>query len=142
MAEKLLKLDEIGYWSEVKLEIVRKYAAAYSRILSAKPSIKAHIYIDAFAGAGTHISKATGDIVSGSPVNAMSIDPPFSELHFIDLDGSRTTELQRLAANNDRVTVHKGDCNKVLLQEVFPRCRWSEYRRGLCLLDPYKLNVD
>jgi three-Cys-motif partner protein len=76
MAEKPLKLDEIGYWSEVKLEIVRKYAAAYSRILSAQPSIKAHIYIDAFAGAGTHISKATGAVVSGSPVNAMNINPP------------------------------------------------------------------
>jgi three-Cys-motif partner protein len=142
MAEKPLKLDEIGYWSEVKLEIVRKYAAAYSRILSAQPSIKAHIYIDAFAGAGTHISKATGAVVSGSPVNAMNIKPAFSELHFIDLQGSRTAELRRLAANDDRVTVHKGDCNKVLLQEVFPRCRWNEYCRGLCLLDPYQLNVN
>lgn len=142
MADKPLRLDEIGYWSEVKLEIVREYASAYSRILSKQPSIKAHIYIDAFAGAGTHISKATGQMVAGSPMNAMHIDPPFSELHFIDLEGSRTTELRRLAANNSRVTVHKGDCNKVLLEDVFPRCRYDKYRRALCLLDPYGLNVN
>ncbi len=27
-----MKYDEIGYWSEVKLDIVREYAAAYSKI--------------------------------------------------------------------------------------------------------------
>lgn len=142
MADKPLTLDEIGYWSEVKLEIIRKYASAYSRILSNQSSIKAHVYIDAFAGAGTHISKATGEPVPGSPLNAMKIEPPFSELHLIDLDGSRTTELRRLAAGDARVTVHTGDCNRVLLDRVFPRCRWSDRRRALCLLDPYKLNVN
>lgn len=58
-----LKYDEIGYWSEVKLEIVRKYASAYSTILSKQQYIKRHLYIDAFAGAGVHISKHTGDFV-------------------------------------------------------------------------------
>jgi len=28
--------DEIGYWSEIKLEILRKYAPAYTTILSNK----------------------------------------------------------------------------------------------------------
>jgi len=28
-----LRYDEIGYWSEVKLDIIREYAAAYSRII-------------------------------------------------------------------------------------------------------------
>ena len=144
MPAKALKLDEIGYWSEVKLEIVRKYAAAYSRILSIQPFIKAHIYIDAFAGAGAHISKATGQMVAGSPMNAMHIEPPFSELHFIDLKKSRAAALRRLveAENNPRVKVHEGDCNKVLLEDVFPRCRYADYRRALCLLDPYELNVN
>lgn len=47
-----VQFDEIGYWSEVKLEIVRKYAAAYTRILATQPSIRGHLYIDGFAGAG------------------------------------------------------------------------------------------
>jgi three-Cys-motif partner protein len=142
VAPERLRLDEIGYWSEIKLDIVRKYAAAYSRILSRQSSIKAHIYVDAFAGAGTHISRATGDAVAGSPRNAMSIAPPFSELHFIDLEGSRAAELRRLADRDPRVMVHRGDCNKILLDDVFPRCRWSDFRRALCLLDPYGLAVD
>lgn len=100
------------------------------------------MYIDAFAGAGTHLSKTTGDQVAGSPVNALAIQPPFSELHFIDLDGTRTTELTRLAADDSRVTVHHGDCNEVLLKDVFPKCAYTDYRRALCLLDPYRLNVN
>ena len=83
-----MKFDEIGYWSEVKLDIVKEYAAAYSRILAAQtsPTLN-HIYIDAFAGAGVHISKRTGEFVPGSPFNALNVQPPFGEYHFIDLDG-------------------------------------------------------
>lgn len=66
-----LDYDEIGSWSEIKLEIVRKYAAAYSTIMAKQPSIKKHIYVDAFAGPGVHISRATGDFVLGSPLNAL-----------------------------------------------------------------------
>jgi len=56
--ESILKFDEIGYWSELKLEIIKEYAGAYSTILSAqtKPRLY-HVYVDAFAGAGIHISK-------------------------------------------------------------------------------------
>jgi three-Cys-motif partner protein len=73
----LMRFDEIGYWSEVKLDIVKEYAAAYSKILSAQksPSLH-HIYIDAFAGSGIHISKSTGEYVQGSPMNALLIRPP------------------------------------------------------------------
>ncbi len=137
---KDLQLDEIGYWSEVKLDIVRKYASAYSTILTSNRLT--HLYIDAFAGAGTHISKGTGANVAGSPVNALNVQPPFRELHFIDMDGTRVTELRRLAEGDSRVTVHQGDCNQILLRDVLPRCRYDQYRRALCLLDPYKLNVD
>jgi three-Cys-motif partner protein len=40
------------------------------------------------------------------------------------------------------VIVYDGDCNEGLLREVFPQCRYENYRRALCLLDPYKLNVN
>jgi hypothetical protein len=36
--------DEIGYWSEIKLEIVRKYAEAYSTILSRQRL--EHVYVE------------------------------------------------------------------------------------------------
>src|SRR5579884_734506 len=138
-----LKFDEIGYWSEVKLDIVRKYAAAYSQILSAqaRPSLE-HAYIDAFAGAGIHVSKQTGQFVPGSPMNALLIQPPFRAYHLIDIDGQKAALLRKLAAGSRDVHVNEGDCNSVLLHTVFPQIRWEDYRRGLCLLDPYGLHLD
>ncbi|HUR20849.1 MAG TPA: three-Cys-motif partner protein TcmP [Vicinamibacterales bacterium] len=138
---KSLKLDEIGYWSEVKLDIVCDYAREYSKIVANQPVIREHIYVDAFAGAGSHTSKTSGEMVPGSPLNAISIEPPFSSLHFIDLNKTRVAELERLSAADPRVTVHHGDCNEILLRDVFPQCRFKDFRRGLCLLDPYALNV-
>jgi hypothetical protein len=29
-----MKLDQIGIWSEIKLEIIKKYAVAYTSIMS------------------------------------------------------------------------------------------------------------
>lgn len=141
MSKKALRHDEIGYWSEVKLDIVKRYATEYSKIMAKQALIKRHIYIDAFAGAGQHISKTTGDFVPGSPLNALHVTPPFTELHLIDLDGEKVGELRKLTAGDKKVTVHQGDCNDVLLHDVFPRCRYGDYHRALCLLDPYKVNV-
>jgi three-Cys-motif partner protein len=39
------------------------------------------------------------------------------------------------------VHIYQGDCNKILLDEVFPRVRYDEYKRGLCILDPYGLDL-
>jgi three-Cys-motif partner protein len=139
---KKLGLDEINYWSEVKLDIIREYAAAYSRIVSAHPEIRRHIYIDAFAGAGTHVSKQRGDFILGSPLNALLVTPPFREFHFIDLHGGKADRLRRMTEGRKEVFVREGDCNRVLLEKVFPRCQYKDYHRALCLLDPYKIDVD
>jgi three-Cys-motif partner protein len=40
------------------------------------------------------------------------------------------------------VFIHHEDCNSALLEKVFPRCRYSGFARGLCLLDPYGLTVN
>lgn len=135
-----VEFDEIGYWSEVKLDIVREYGAAYSAILSRQSSLT-HVYIDGFAGAGVHLQKATGKLVPGSPLNALAIKPPFREFFLIDLNGDKVGHLKRLVGDRANVHVLHGDCNQVLLKEVFPRVRWEDYRRGLCLLDPYGLDL-
>ena len=138
-----MKFDEIGYWSEVKLDIVKDYAAAYSKILSAQKSPTLyHIYIDAFAGAGMHISKGSGDFIAGSPLNALLIKPPFKEYHLIDLDSKKVDSLRLLALPHQNVTVHEGDCNDLLLTKVFPEAKFSDYRRALCLIDPYGLHLN
>lgn len=137
---RILEFDKIGYWSEIKLDIVRDYAAAYSTILNKKNL--PHIYVDAFAGAGQHISKSTGAFIPGSPLNALNVQPPFREYHFIDLDVTRVESLQCIAGARNDVHVYEGDCNKVLIQSIFPTLHFESYRRALCLLDPYGLDLN
>jgi three-Cys-motif partner protein len=133
--------DEIGYWSEVKLEIIGKYASAYSKILNAQKAIQKHLYVDGFSGAGKHVSKRTGEFISGSPLKALEVTPAFREFHFVDLHGGKARELRKLTGDRKDVFVYEGDSNQILLEKVFPRCRYQDFHRALCLLDPYALNV-
>jgi three-Cys-motif partner protein len=134
--------DEIGYWSEIKLDIVEKYALQYSKILASRKNPEFHhVYIDAFAGSGKHISRTTGGSVRGSPQIALDIIPPFKEYFFIDIDGDKVAELNRIVSSRPEAHVLKGDCNSKLITEVFPRVRFEDYHRGLCLLDPYGLDL-
>jgi len=136
-------LDTIGYWTEVKLDIVKDYAAAYSNILSAQKTPELfHVYIDAFAGPGVAISKSTGEYVPGSPLNALLIDPPFREFFFIDTSQKKLATLKRIIAGRNDVHVFGGDCNSILMERVFPCVRYQDYRRALCLLDPYGLHLN
>ncbi len=135
--------EQIGPWTEIKLEIIRQYAQAYSTILSAQHRPRLfHLYIDAFAGAGRYVSRQTGLLVPGSLAIALETDPPFREYHFIDLDEVKVTRLENIARARPEVTVHHGDCTRVLVEHVLPQVRYEQYRRGLCILDPYGLNLD
>ena len=137
-----IKFDEIGYWSEVKLDIIKEYATAYSTIMSRQPAIRAYYYVDAFAGAGIHISKTTRQPVPGSPVNALRIKPPFTAHYFIDLDGAKVDVLRRLAKGYPNAQIYEGDCNPILRDRLLPQIRFKLYRRALCVLDPYGLHLD
>lgn len=138
-----MQYDEINYWSEIKLDIVKEYASAYSSILSAQKKPKLyHIYIDAFAGAGVHLSKSTGEFIKGSPWNALLIKPPFKEFHLIDLNSDKIESLQLISKDFSNVNIYEGDCNKVLLEHVFPKAKYEHYKRALCLLDPYGLHLN
>lgn len=141
MGTSRLRFDQIGQWSRIKLDIVREYAKAYSSILARQAYLK-HVYIDAFAGAGVHQLKSTGDLVPGSPLNALHVEPPFHELHLIDLDGAKIDNLREIVGDRGNVFFYQEDCNLTLLEKVFPRVRYEDYRRGLCLLDPYGLNLN
>jgi three-Cys-motif partner protein len=136
------KIDEIGPWSQVKLDILKRYAVEYSKILSHQkdPSFF-HVYIDAFAGAGFHLVKNTGEMVLGSPLNALLVQPPFREYHLVDLDGDKIEGLKDIIGSRTDVQLYHGDCNVVLSERVFPKVQFKDYRRGLCLLDPYKLTL-
>jgi three-Cys-motif partner protein len=137
---KTLKLDQIGEWSELKLDILRKYAGAYCTILKAR-NLHA-IYVDGFAGAGIHARKKTGELVKGSPLNALEIQPPFEELHLIDIDEKKIDLLKKQTAGVKRAFLYSGDANQILEKRIFPTIRYEEFRRALCILDPYGLHLN
>lgn len=136
---KTLKLDEVGDWSELKLDILTKYASAYTTILRTN---RLHpIYIDGFAGAGQHVSRRTKELISGSPLKALDVEPPFEEFYLVDLKQERVGNLQRLTADRKNVHIYSGDSNSLLVAEIFPKIRYEDYRRALCVLDPYGLHL-
>lgn len=141
-----VKLDRIGNWSEKKLEIVEKYAKAYSSILRAKRQSWSYpIYIDAFAGHGSNVLRDTGDIVDGSPLIMLKVEPPFQEYHFIEIKPDRISVLRdevkkHVGGETKEVFLYEGDCNKVLQEEVFRRVSSEDNIRALCFLDPKGLH--
>jgi len=134
-------IDTIGPWSEVKLEIVERYAKEYSRILSRYPYLS-HAYIDAFASPGEHTRRKSNDPVLGSPIRAIEVLPPFKRYFFIDINETKLSLLRGKIGDRKNVYIFEGDCNEVLLNNVFPKFRNNRKWRGLCLLDPYKLQLD
>jgi three-Cys-motif partner protein len=140
MTDALFKFDEIGDWSEIKLDIVEKYGAAYAKILGAKRFKK--FYIDGFSGAGRHISRQTDKQIEGSPARALRISPPFDRYYFIDMNPQKTRYLQKLCDGRSDVSIHTGDCNAYLTTQLLPTIQYGDYKRALCLLDPYGLDLD
>ena len=134
------EFDEIGPWSEVKLDILRKYAGPYSKILASYGF--RHGYIDAFSGPGLHIRKGDKQEVLGSPMVALSVEPRFDEYHFIDLDGEKVEFLRNRVGPCEEAQFYTGNSNQILLQSVLPRFTYEKRTRALCLLDPYKLTLD
>ena len=127
------------------LAIIKKYAAAYTTVMEAqrrdKISRLTWIYIDGYAGSGHHMSKARRELVEGSPLIALSTNPPFDEYHFIDAHAGKTAKLRKQAGARSDVFIYSGDCNEILLTKVFPRADYGQYKRALCLLDPYNINL-
>ena len=83
MTDLPFKFDAIGAWSELKLEIIEKYGAAYTKAFARTRNLKKY-YIDRFSGAGMHVSKWTKAAIEGSPARALKITPPFDALCLLD----------------------------------------------------------
>jgi three-Cys-motif partner protein len=81
-------------------------------------------------------------VVAGTPIVALQVDPPFRHHYFIDLAPLKVGNLKGLIGDRPDVDVLEGDCNRILLDKVFPNIRYEDYRRGLCLLDPYGLHLN
>jgi three-Cys-motif partner protein len=136
-----IKFDEIGYWSELKLQILQEYGSAYTKAFTNQKGLK-KFYVDAFCGAGAHISKKSKGKVEGSPARALKIVPPFDHFYFIDIDASKTSHLQTICRSRSDVTIHTGDAIPYLTEKLLPTIQYKNFNRALCLLDPYGLHLD
>ncbi len=139
----MIEFDEVGYWSQIKLDFVKKYAAAYTRIISAlkQPSF-APVFIDGVSIAAVHMSRGSRSYIAGSPVNILLITPEFYRYYIIDIRAEKTSALKQMVADNPKVSIIPGNCNDALTTKVFPHVQWNQYRRGFCILDPYGLHLD
>ena len=139
----MVTFDEINYWSEIKIDIIKEYAAIYSIILTKQIAPRFHhVYIDAFSGSGKHYSKRTQDFVLGTSLSALDIEPRFKEYYFIDIDKEKVQALKNSLENIPYAHALEGDCNVILLEKVFPKIKHEQLRRGLCILDPYGLDLN
>ena len=146
-----------GDWTQQKLAILRDYLSAYTRILS-----KQHFnfaYIDAFAGTGyrTHNEPKPSDnldwldqpidqenqrFLEGSAAMALSVEPPFPTLIFIEMDPAKLAELRRLVKDKHpgrKVIFKDGDAN-IALRELC-KADWHKHRAVL-FLDPFGMQIE
>ena len=140
------KREAIGLWTEIKLQIIREYAAAYTKILKEREWCRGYGYIDAFAGPGEFVGKQDRDrIIPGSPINALNIEHKFNEYHFIDINQSKIERLRDLITGRPEaktVHLHLGDANEVLKRTILPNYQYESFKRALCILDPYGLDIE
>lgn len=138
-------IDEVGPWTEVKVQIVREYALLFQKVIQTQPLFKS-VYMDGFAGTGLLVSEIRRDIIDGTASEIMNVQPPFHEYHFIEFDPEKVQVLRRslgvMDDSDELVRVHRGDCNTILLEKLLPTMKWESFRKGLLFLDPYGLEVD
>lgn len=139
-----------GNWTEVKTKLLKSYMTFYTTALSRNKYFNL-IYIDAFAGTGERVvdikdSLNLGDnnnvIYDGSAKVALSMNPPFKKLYFIESDKDKIKDLNKLKRNNptQNVTIYHGDANQHVI-DICKKENWNK-NRGLLFLDPYGMEVE
>lgn len=158
---------DVGPWAEEKLDCLRKYLEAYTRILKNQKFI-GYFYIDAFAGPGLlklraqeehspaqeslletaqYAADDEGEItyLAGSPRVALEIENRFTDYVFVEQDPIRIGRLKDLRAefssNRTRIHIREKDCNSYLRQLIRDMDdKWSQWR-GIVFLDPFGMQV-
>jgi three-Cys-motif partner protein len=145
-----------GPWTEGKLEVMRRYFAAYAQALKNQRFSK--WYIDAFAGAGQRTearpadveesqlfgdeTSEVDDVKDGSVRIALRIEPPFDQYIFVDRDREHVAALEVLRKDfpTRSIDVRLGDANQVL-KELCKSTNWRNTRAAV-FIDPYGMQVN
>jgi three-Cys-motif partner protein len=141
-----------GEHTRRKLDVVAKYLAAYVTVM--KRQDFRLFYVDGFAGSGGSAPKIetqsyddptlfpSAEFLEGSPVRALTVDPPFDHYVFIDKKGANVKSLSELCAQfpDRRIEVVHGDANDRLI-EFCDRIDRERLDRSVIFLDPFGLSV-
>lgn len=147
-----------------KLETVQRYLQAYATALKFQ-SFKL-IYVDACAGSGSSVPKAsleqpdrnqvlldgfaspivdTDEIIVGSAIRALGVSPPFHEYLLNDVKQANVDALRKSVREDfphlaDRVQLTRLDANE-MLRNLCTSKNWKE-TRAVVFLDPFGLQID
>lgn len=156
MSNKITKQQFGGDWTADKLERVRKYLSAYTKIMSSRTYFRT-FYLDAFAGTGYNAVKQddqttllfpefaeseTKQFLEGSVRIALRVEPRFNKYVFIEKDPQRFGELESLKTEfsvlqND-IEIVNSDANLYITNF----CRQMRNNdRAVLFLDPFGMQV-
>ena len=125
-------------WALDKLAIVECYVHGFSTACSKQPSWQ---IVDGFAGPGVNRLKGTDQLVWGTPMVCLGVEPHVPRILAMDLG---TDEVSSLAGRTEdfrsRISVRQGDVNEDLLPAM--REDLSLTAPTLCILDPEGMELD
>lgn len=140
-----------GPWSLIKVDTVARYYSSFTTALKKQPFKL--VCIDAFAGSG-HFQFSPRDASplfdedkvvethAGSARRALSTEPPFDRLIFIECEARNVAALAAAARDFPKadVDIRRGDANV----EVGKLCKELDWRttRGVIFLDPFGHSVE
>ncbi len=140
-----------GEHTKRKLDVIAKYLAAYVRVMK-RQNFKL-FYVDGFAGSGASISKSdtlahdptlfpTSEVVEGTPLRALNVEPPFDNYVFIEKKVDNVRSLSSLCADfpTRDIKIVKGDANERLC-EFCDEIKINRLDRAVIFLDPFGLSV-
>jgi three-Cys-motif partner protein len=147
-----------GNWTEEKLERLRKYLPAYTKIFTRneRASWYTTTYVDAFAGTGYRHSEKPSEadnltlfdedaeaFTRGSAQIALETEPRFDRYLFIERNPDHVAELENLRQQfpdrAEAITIEKGEANDALVRWC-KRTNWRR-NRAVVFLDPYGMQV-
>ncbi len=136
-----------GIWTSKKLALLEDYLNFYTKALQ-NQTFMLH-YIDAFAGSGSHQPSEQANQQPLIPIEnlrasvevALSIDRPFDQYHFNDINSEFVAELEQLKAEHSdkKIAVYSQDAN-TFIPEFCRRLKGSD--RAVVLLDPFSTQLD
>jgi len=151
-----------GAWTDDKLERIRKYLSAYTKIFRANERARYYrtTYVDAFAGSGSRADSGkptrteevalfdlgmdtdAASLKAGSARIALEVRPTFDHYAFVERNTDRAAELEALKLEFPErdVQIVSADANEHLRSW----CLRSDWRRNraVVFLDPYGMQVE